>query len=81
MCWNDVEVDMKEPTCTVESAFYVQEETFISDQFDHIAKILDGKYVPANLPKLTANLPGLNNGQKEKLLEIVSDPARDPAER
>ena len=46
MCWNDVEVDMKKYTCTKEDLFHVEEELFVSDKTDGIAKILDAKYKP-----------------------------------
>ena len=55
------------PTCTSEDLFHVEEELFISDKTDHIAKILDAKYKMAGLKELTDNLPQLNGNQKEKL--------------
>ena len=61
MCWNDVEVDTKKSTCTKENLFHVEEELFVSDKTDCIAKILDAKYKLANLKELMANIPQLTN--------------------
>ena len=35
ICWDDVEVDMKEPTCKKEDSFCVEEEQFVSDKTDY----------------------------------------------
>ena len=59
MCWNDVKVNMKEPTCTKEDLFHVEEELFVTNDTDHIANILDATYKPANLKELMANIPQL----------------------
>ena len=40
MCWNDVSVDIKPPMCTQKKSFHVEEEIFVSDKTDCIAKIL-----------------------------------------
>ena len=66
MTWNDVTIDMKLPTCTSEDAFHVDEELFVSDKMDRIAKIHDAKYKTADLKELTENLSQLNNNQKEQ---------------
>ena len=52
MTWNDVTINMKPPMCTCKDAFHVEEELFVSDKTDHIAKILDAKYKPTNLKEL-----------------------------
>ena len=67
MTWNNVTIDMKLPTCTRKDAFHVEEELFVSNKTDHITKILDAKYKPADLKELTENLSQLNDNQKEKL--------------
>ena len=64
MTWNDVTIDMKPPTCTRKDAFHMEEELFVSNKTDRIAKILDVKYKPADLKELTDNLSHLNNNQK-----------------
>ena len=56
MTWNNVIIDMKPTTCTRKDAFHVEDELFVSDDTDQIAKILEAKYKPANLKELTANL-------------------------
>ena len=43
MSWNNVTIDMKLPTCTCKDAFLVEEELFVSNKTDRIAKILDPK--------------------------------------
>ena len=70
--WNNVTIDMKPTTCTREDAFHVAEELFVSEDTDRIAKILEAKYKPANLKELTANLPQLNDNQKEQLHETLN---------
>ena len=67
MCWNNVEVNMKETTCTIENSFQVEEELFVTNKTDRIAKILDAKYQPANLKGLTADLPYLTADQQQQL--------------
>ena len=56
---------MKLPTCTRKDAFHVEEEPFVSNERDHIAKILDAKYKPVNLKDLTENLSQLNNNNQK----------------
>ena len=69
--WNDVTIDMKNPTCTKEDSFHVEEELFVNNETDRIAKILDAKYKPANLKEITDNLPNLEDGQKEQLHTLL----------
>ena len=71
MTWNDVTIDMKPPTCTKEDYFHVEEELFVSDETDQIAKILDAKYKPANLKEITDILSQLTNNQKEQLQTLL----------
>ena len=49
MKWNNVTIDIKPPTCTCKDAFHVEEELFVSNKTDRIAKILDANYKPVNL--------------------------------
>ena len=49
MTWNDVTIDIKPPTCTCKEAFHVEEELFVSDEMDRIAKILGAQYKLADL--------------------------------
>ena len=67
MTWNKITIDMKPPTCTNKNTFFVEEELFVSNKTDRIAKILDTKYKPANLKELMENLSQLNKNQKEQL--------------
>ena len=68
LTWNDATIEMKNPTCTKEDSFHVEEELFVSDKTDRIAKILDAKYKPANLKEITDNLPHLENSQKNSYI-------------
>ena len=52
-------------TCRKEDLFHVEEELFVSDKTDRIAKIFDTKYKPVDLKELTANLPQLTFNQQE----------------
>ena len=72
MCWNNVKINMKEPTCTIEDLFHVEEELFVTNETDCIAKILDAKYQPANLKELTANLPYLTADQQQQLYDCLN---------
>ena len=71
MTWNDVTIDMKTTTCTRKDTFQVEDELFVSDDTDQIAKTLEAKHKPANLKELTENLHKLNNNQKEQLHETL----------
>ena len=63
---------MKPTTCTRKEAFHVEDELFVSDDTDQIAKILEAKYKPTNLKELTDNLSQLNNNQKEQQHQTLS---------
>ena len=52
---------MKPLMCTREDTFHVEEELFVSDKKDCIAKSLDAKYKPKDLNEPTDNLSQLNN--------------------
>ena len=67
MTWNNVTIYMNFPTCTRKDTFHVEEELFVSDKTDRIAKILNAKYKLTNLKELTENLSQLNDNQKEQL--------------
>ena len=71
MTWNNVTIDMKPPTCTKEDSFHVEEELFVSDETDRIAKILYAKYKPANLKEITDKLSQLTNNQKKWLYTLL----------
>ena len=45
----------------------MEDELFVSDDTDQIAKILEVKYKPTILKELTENLSQLNDNQKEQL--------------
>ena len=47
-----------------EDVFHMEEELFVSDKTDCIAKILEAKYKPANSKKMTYYLLQLNNNNK-----------------
>ena len=47
--------------------FHVEEELFVSNKTDGIAKIIDAKCKPADLKELTDNTSQLNDKQKEQL--------------
>ena len=64
MTWNNITINMKPPMCTQEDLFHVEEELFVSDETDRVAKILDAKYKPANLKELTDNFSYLTGNQK-----------------
>ena len=55
----------EKPTCTKEDSFHVEEELFVTNETDRIAKTLDAKYQPANLKELTANLLQLTANQQQ----------------
>ena len=72
MCWNGVEVDMKPPTCTKEDSFHMEEELFVTDKTDRIAKILDVKYQLANIKEIMTNLPHLTINQQKQLFDCLT---------
>ena len=71
MCWNYVKKYEPTPTCTRKDAFHVEEELFVSDETDRIAKILYTNYKPANVKELTEILQQLNCNQKEQLHALI----------
>ena len=71
MTWDDVTIDMKPPTCTREDTFHMEEELFVSNKTDQIAKILNVKYKSTILTELTENLSQLANNQKEQLHAVL----------
>ena len=71
MHWQNVEVSMKKPTCTIPETFHIAEELFVSEETDRIGKILDAKYAPADLTEITKNLPQLDQEQRKKLLKTL----------
>ena len=52
--------------------FHVEEELFVLDKTDRIARILDAKYKPANLKELMANLPQLISNQQEQVYQCLN---------
>ena len=62
---------MKPTMCTREYAFHVEDELFVSDDTDWIAKILEAQYKPTNLKELTEHLHQLDNNQKEQLHKML----------
>ena len=73
--WNDVKVNMKKNTCTKEDLFHVEEELFVTNDTDCIAKILDAKYKLDNLKVLTANIPQLTKNQRKQLYDCLNNHA------
>ena len=71
MTWNNVTIDMKPPVCTKEDYFHVEEELFVSDETEQIAKILDAKYKLADLKEITENLSQLTDNKKEQLRMLL----------
>ena len=63
---------MKKPTCTKEDSFHMEEELFVTNNTDRIAKILDAKYQPTNLKELRANLPQLTANQQQYLFNCLN---------
>ena len=46
MSWKGVKVGVKEPTCTKDTLFYMEEELFNLEETYRISKMLDAKYQP-----------------------------------
>ena len=65
---------MKESTCTKEETFHVEEELFVSEETNQIAKISDAKYAPDDLEDIVENLHRLDKEQKRKTIKVVSKP-------
>ena len=63
---------MKKPMCTKEDSFNVEEELFVSDKTDHIAKILNANHQLSNLKELTANLPHLGANQHQQSFNCLN---------
>ena len=70
--WQDIEIDMKDPTCTKYERFYMREESFVSEETDQTSKILDAKYQADDLQKTTDKLVHLDDNQKSQLRGTIS---------
>ena len=72
MQMQDTEIVLKDYFCTKDESLYVQEESFFSEETDQISKILDAKYQPADLKKITDELGHLDDNQKARLKDTLS---------
>ena len=52
--WDNKIVKMRPTECTQETSYYVNNTLDIVAEADHISKILDAKYQPADMDKVTA---------------------------
>ena len=53
----------------------MEEELFVTNNTNCIAKILDAKYKPANLKELTADILQLTNNQRQQLYDCLNNRA------
>ena len=50
--WDNSVIPMREPTVPIEQSFIVEESRPVKQATSRLKKILDAKYVPADIPKL-----------------------------
>ena len=65
--WDRAELPMKSRDATSEEVFHINEPDSVANNIDHIKKILDAKYEPANLDKVVDRITYLNPTEKTKL--------------
>ena len=62
--WDNSVIPMREPTVPIEQSFIVEESGPVKQATSRLKKILDAKYVPADIPKLVGKQDDLNSKQK-----------------
>lgn len=69
--WDRAELPMKSRDMTSEEAFHINKPNSVASDIDHIQKILDAKYEPANLDEVVDGITYLNPMEKTKLHRLL----------
>ena len=70
--WQDAEIPMKLPNATVNSDFYVQDNSLIENETNRIKKILDAKYEPADLEEVAEQALHLSKEEQQQLYQLLN---------
>ena len=70
--WQDAEIPMKLPNATINSDFYIQDNSLIENETNRIKKILDAKYEPANLEEIAESALHLSKEEQQQLYQLLS---------
>ena len=70
--WQDAEIPMKMPNCTINSDFFVQDNDLIKSETDRIKRILDAKYEAANLEEVAEDAVHLSKEERQQLYKLLS---------
>ena len=69
--WDEVSIPMKSVGNSEGEAYYVPDPEQVEDSSDRLKKILDAKYVPADLRKVADDSAQLTKEQQDKLYECL----------
>ena len=67
----DAEIPMKLPNATINSDFYVQDNSLIENETNRIKKILDAKYEAANLEEIAELAIHLSKEEQQQLYKLL----------
>ena len=69
--WDNSVIPMREPTVPIEQSFIVEESGPVKQATIRLKKILEAKYVPADIPKVVEGRADLNPKQKKQLRKLL----------
>ena len=69
--WQDAEIPMKMPNCTINSDFFVQDNELLNSETDRIKQILDAKYEAADLAEVTESATHLSQEERQQLYKLL----------
>ena len=70
--WQEAEIPMKLPNCTLNSDFYVQDNSLLDAETDRIKQILDAKYEAANLEEIAEQAIHLSTEERKQLHTLLN---------
>ena len=69
--WQEAEIPMKMPNCTLNNSFYVQDSELLNSEADRIKQILDAKYEAADLKEIAEEADHLSEEEKQQLYQLL----------
>ena len=69
--WQEAEIPMKMPNCTLNNSFYVQDSELLNSEADRIKQILDAKYEAADLKEIAEDAGHLSEEEKQQLYQLL----------
>ena len=69
--WQEAEIPMKLPDCTINSDFFVQDNELLNSESDRIKQILDAKYEAADLKEIPDEAVPLSREERDQLYNLL----------